>query len=98
VNLSQARQLAEQHLSQLSSEDQSLALFGDDMVDDRDWCYVFPWNTARYVESLNLDDSLGPGSGPLVVVKATGDIWMMGSALPPGDELATYEQEHGISQ
>jgi hypothetical protein len=98
VTIAQARELAERYLSQFSSAKTPLALFGDETAEDHDWCYVFPWNTARYVESLNLADSMGPGSGPIVVVRQTGDTWMMGSALPPDEQLAVYAVEHGINR
>ena len=62
---------------------------------DVGWAWVISWNTARYHRSGHIQDSLGPGSGPLVVVKDTRDVWMMGSAAPPNDWLRSYADEHG---
>jgi hypothetical protein len=97
MNRDRARELAAEYLSRFPSGEQ-LALFGDDMIEDHGWCYVLPWNTSRYVQSLDLRDSIGPGPGPIVVVKQTGETWMMGSALPPVEQLAIYARDHGIEQ
>ena len=59
-------------------------LAGGDIAEEHEWCYVFPWNTARYVETRNIADIFGPGGGPIVVVKETGDTWMMQPALGDG--------------
>ncbi|WP_067822758.1 YrhB domain-containing protein [Nocardia inohanensis] len=63
---------------------------------DHGWCYLFTWNTKRYFETRDIADSMGPGSGPIAVVKATGDAWMLTSAPSFDMQLDRYAREHGI--
>ena len=62
---------------------------------DVGWAWVFSWNTARYDETGHVQDGMGPGSGPLVIVKDTKDIWMVGSAFSTDDWLRNYAEQHG---
>lgn len=99
MDIAEARALASEQLATLSkllAPGRPLALFGDEGVVDHGWCFEFPWNTARYVETRNLADILGPGDGPIVVVKSTGDVWVMSSMPDPDIQLATYAAENGI--
>jgi hypothetical protein len=97
MNLEDARAIAEEKLHGLGHA-RPLALFPDESVRDYGWCYVFPWNTARYLETRDRSDALGPGTGPIVVVKESRDAWFMGSALPHADQLDAYAAEHGIGR
>jgi hypothetical protein len=96
MDIAQARVLAEHLLARFSTAEEPMALYEDESVDDRGWCFIFPWNTARYVKTLDISDSLGPGFGPIVVVKHSGDTWMM-NGLPEEGQLSSYAAEHGIS-
>ncbi|APA97233.1 YrhB domain-containing protein [Nocardia seriolae] len=90
----QARALAAQYLEHFSSEDRPLSLYPTSK--DYGWCLTFGWNTQRYLETRNLTDSMGPGTGPIVVVKSTGDVWMLSSAPSFAQQLEQYAQDHGI--
>ncbi|MEU5860848.1 YrhB domain-containing protein [Nonomuraea sp. NPDC047529] len=92
----QATLLAERYLAGFSTAEKPLALYGDESVDDLGWCFVFPWNTARFIETRDFADVHGPGYGPVVVVKESGDTWMM-NGLPEEQQLAAYAARHGIS-
>lgn len=96
MDLKQAWDLAERYLARLSSEEQPLAFYGEEFVDDEGWCFVFPWNTVRYIETRDIAHVHGPGYGPIVVVKETGDTWMLSGHAPEEDQLAEYAAEHGI--
>ncbi|WP_405498350.1 YrhB domain-containing protein [Nocardia sp. NBC_00511] len=89
-----ARSLAARHLEGISSPERLLMLFPSSK--DLGWCFTFGWNTQRYLETRNMSDSMGPGTGPIVVVKSTGDIWMLSSATSFDEQLAAYAQSRGI--
>jgi hypothetical protein len=95
MDIEQARSLAEQYMAKLFGSDHRMMVYENEFVTDRGWCFLFPWNTARYAETHDISDALGPGFGPIVVVKQSGDVWMMNS-LPEEDQLAEYAAEHGI--
>ncbi|WP_442791103.1 YrhB domain-containing protein [Nocardia sp. NBC_01327] len=90
-----ARALASQYLESLSSRSRPLALYST--VEDHGWCYLFGWNTLRYIETGDIADAIGPGTGPIVVVKPTADAWMLSSAPTFDLQLARYSEEHGIT-
>ncbi|KAB2343939.1 YrhB domain-containing protein [Actinomadura rudentiformis] len=97
MDIKHARTLAERYLTENSPPSRPTALFEDDLVEDHGWCFVFPWNTARYVETRNMADIIGPGFGPIVVVKKSGETWMMSGFPPPEQQLSAYAASHGIS-
>ncbi|MFD9946768.1 YrhB domain-containing protein [Nonomuraea sp. NPDC059023] len=96
MDIEQAKALAEQCLARFSTAEEPLAFYGDETIDDLGWCFVFPWNTARFVETRDFAHVRGPGYGPIVVVKGSGDTWMM-NGLPEDQQLAAYAKEHGLS-
>jgi hypothetical protein len=98
MTISVARALAQRHLdaSGVTEQGQRLVIFPDDeLVEDFAWCYVFHYNTERYVETNDPDDAMGPGAGPIAVVKKDGAIYKMGSAPGYEDRLAEYGRTHG---
>ena len=90
-----ARELAARYLESFSGQRRTLALYST--VEDHGWCYTFGWNTLRYIETGDIEDAIGPGTGPIVVVKPTGDVWMLSSAPSFDLQLARYSEEHGIT-
>ena len=90
-----ARWLAAEYTSKCFTGE-PVELFPDEATEDRGWCYLFYYNTKRYLETLDPDDGLVPGTGPVVVVKASGDVWMLGST-GWGEDLAAYAGRHGIA-
>jgi len=90
----QAREIAQRYLVEQPAGPAPLALF-DDAPDDHVWCYLFFWNTAAYVQTGDMAYSVGPGTGPIAVVKATGEAWALGSASFDA-QLAAYARAHGI--
>ncbi|GAA2603988.1 YrhB domain-containing protein [Actinomadura fulvescens] len=60
MDIDQARRLAEVHLAENSPPSRPVALFEDELVEDLGWCFVFPWNTARYGETRDMADIIGP--------------------------------------
>ncbi|NRQ40223.1 hypothetical protein HII36_51640 [Nonomuraea sp. NN258] len=99
MDFHQAKALAERHLARFSTAEDPLALYEseDESADDRGWCFVFAWNTVRYLRSRDLSDVHGPGYGPIVVVKASGDTWMLGGYAPEDEQLTAYAKEHATA-
>lgn len=66
---------------------------GDEHVADIGWAWVVAWSTAGWFET----GQGGPpaGGGPIVVVKATGDTWMLTSQTPYDEQLTRYADRHG---
>ncbi|RVX37916.1 immunity protein 35 of polymorphic toxin system [Nonomuraea polychroma] len=97
MEIEQAKVLAERYLARFSTAEEPLAFYDDESVDDLGWCFVFPWNTVRYIETRDISHVRGPGYGPIVVVKDSGDTWMMGGFAPEDEQLSAYAAKHGIS-
>jgi hypothetical protein len=98
MTIGEARALAQQHLdaSGVTEHGQRLVIFPEDeIVEDFGWCYLFHYNTERYVETSDPDDAMGPGAGPIAVVKKDGAIVEMGSAPGYEDRLTEYGRTHG---
>jgi hypothetical protein len=93
MTISEARALAQQHLDAcgMTEQGQRLVIYPqDEAADDYGWCYVFHYNTERYVATNDPGDAMGPGAGPIAVVKKDGAIYKMGSAPGYEDRLAAY--------
>jgi hypothetical protein len=98
MTIGEARALAQRHLdtSGVTEQGQRLVIFPEDeLVTDFGWCYMFHYNTERYVETNDPDSAMGPGRGPIAVVKKDGAIHELGSAPGYEDRLAEYGQAHG---
>jgi hypothetical protein len=79
-----------------SWQGQRLVIFPDDeIVEDFGWCYLFHYNTERYVETSDPNDAMGPGAGPIAVVKKDGAVVEMGSAPGYEDRLTEYGRTRG---
>lgn len=91
----EAREIAARYLAEALPSATPLALFDSD-PDDRGWCYLFSWNTEAYVRTGDMAYNIGPGTGPIAVVKSTGDAWALGSSFFD-HQLENYAREHGIS-
>ncbi len=94
---SQARAIALQHLTTMSASDAPLALIDDAHVADVGWGLVYAWNTARWFETRDPADAAGPGAGPIVVIKATGEVFHLGSTPAIDEQLADYARRHGLA-
>jgi len=98
MTIGEARELAQRHLDANghTEQGQRLVIFPEDEIaKDLGWCYIFHHNTERYVETNDPDYAMGPGRGPIAVVKKDGAIYEMGSAPGHEDILAEWGREHG---
>ncbi|MET9271938.1 YrhB domain-containing protein [Kribbella sp. NPDC003557] len=95
MNLTEARAAAGAFLRSVETTGEPLRLpESDEQVADVRWAWVFAWSTAQWFDT---GEGRPPvGAGPIVVVKESGDTWMLDSATPYDDELAAYAADHGI--
>jgi hypothetical protein len=93
MELTEARTAATTLLEDMAGEPLRLAP-GDEHVADVGWAWAFAWSTAHWFETGQGRPPVG--GGPIVVVKSTGDTWMLGSATSYDDQLSEYAADHGF--
>ncbi len=96
MELAEARRAAQAELDTFSSAEHPLRLVEDRYVADIGWAWVYDWNTARYYETRDPADAAGPGAGPVVVVKESGQTFHLGSTPSFDEQLADYAAAHGL--
>jgi hypothetical protein len=96
MDLAEARTAAEAELATFSSPDHPLRLVDDGDVADIGWGWVYAWNTARWFRTRNPADLAGPGAGPVVVVKGSGETFHLGSAPSFDEQLADHARTRGL--
>jgi hypothetical protein len=62
------------------SEPPQLLVIQDDLTEDHGWCWVFFFNSQRYLETGEFRYALA-GNGPILVEKRTGEIQQIPPAL-----------------
>lgn len=95
IDLATARRLALEEAHADFNEPEGLALL-DDMTITKPYGWVFFYDAKDHIESGDPMDALG-GNGPIVVEKDGGRVTPLGSARAPETEIATFEQERGLS-
>ena len=63
-----------------------------DSTIERDWGWVFYYNSALFLESGNISDALA-GNSPYIVNRSTGEIQVTGTAHPIEYYIDKYEQD-----
>lgn len=96
MELAEARRAAQAELDTFSSPEHPLQLVEDRYVADIGWAWVYDWNTARYYQTRDPADGAGPGAGPVVVVKESGQTFHLGSTPSFDEQLADYAAAHGL--
>lgn len=95
MELAEARSAAQAELDTFSSDEYPLRLVDDGDVADVGFGWVWAWNTARWFETRDPADLAGPGAGPVVVVKDSGEAFHLSSTPSFDVQLAEYAAEHG---
>lgn len=93
----EARGAALRYVASASSWDDDQPVIVDDLTRDLGYGWMFHYNSARYLQSKNFRDALA-GNGPIVVLKSTGEVAALTSALPVEDALGEFEQRRGLAQ
>lgn len=90
MDLDVARSLAQATLKRLFASEQPLQLVDDELVADVGWGFVFAWNSQRWFETRNPAEAIGPSAGPIVIIKDTDEVFMLGSAPSIDEQLRDY--------
>jgi hypothetical protein len=98
MELAEARAAAQAELDRMSSPTTPLRLVDDADAADIGWGWVWAWNTARWFSTRDPADLAGPGAGPVVVVKDSGETFHLDSSPSFDEQLADYAREHGLGQ
>lgn len=98
MELAEAREAAQAELDSMSSESNPLRLVDDADVADVGWGWVYAWNTARWFSTRDPADLAGPGAGPVVVVKDSGQTFHLGSSPSFDEQLGGYAAAHGLPE
>jgi hypothetical protein len=96
VELAEARAAAEAELASFSSAEFPLRLVDDADVADVGFAWVWAWQTARWFETRDPADLAGPGAGPVVVVKSSGEAFHLDSTPAFDVQLGEYAAAHGL--
>ncbi len=59
--------------------------------------WVFFYQSRSYVETGNASDQVA-GNGPVVVTRSDGALHPLGTALPPDQEIASFERRRGLGR
>ena len=78
---SDAKRIAIVHLASLTPEEDDDVVIIDSATIEKSYCWIFFYQSRRYLEFGNISDCLA-GNAPIVVVKADGRIHATGTAEP----------------
>lgn len=98
MELDRARAAAAAELARWSSPADPVRLADEVAPIDVGWAWVFLWNTERWFRSRDPADAAGPGMGPIVVLKASGAAFPLGSSPSFDQQLLDYAAEHGLER
>jgi hypothetical protein len=96
MNRQTAIHAAQRALAELGAPPDVLQTAPDDALVDVGWAWVCPWSTRRWFATGDPADAQPPGLGPVVVVKQSGETWLLGTAIPYDDQLDRYAAAHGL--
>lgn len=99
MNIGEARKAAQQYLDSSGHTEQGQRLVvyqSDKSAEDHGWCYLFYYQTERYMQTNDSRDAVGPGGGgPLAVAKKDGRVFESGSAPGYKERLDEEGRAHG---
>jgi hypothetical protein len=93
MDLDAARAQATEALQEIETG-QPLALVSPDAPSEYEWCWLYPFNTVRAIETGDIMDTLA--TGPLVVPKSGAEPWVALSSPPVERWLNEYAAEQGL--
>ena len=93
MDVRQARERAEAKLGEVQDPQLPLRLVAPDAPVDCDWCWLFAFNSQRYLDSGDFGSMVA--SGPIVVNKDGSDVWIANSGFPVEKWLNHYAADRG---
>lgn len=94
MDINSARASALDVLATLESPGTPLTLDEEGVADHRTWCYVFYWNSRRYLETGD-PMSYVAGNGPIVVPTDGSPPFVLPTYEEPNVLLDQHEKSHG---
>lgn len=91
MDLDSATEMAQAKLDALAALWDLPLVLEREHVEERPWCWVFPFMTSDSRENIPL------GPGPIVVNKDGSEAWLAGSG-PLEPQLQAYAHEHGYDE
>ena len=85
-----ARLRAQRHLDSIPMSPNDSIIILDDYTIEKDYGWIFSYNSRRYVEEGALSHALA-GNGPIVVMRQDGAIHELSGALPLEQAIADFE-------
>ena len=95
MDANDARDRATAALRELEDPARPLALLAPDAPSEYSWCWVYPFNTERAIETGDIMDTLA--TGPLVVPKSDAAPWVAPSSPPLERWLNEYAEREGLA-
>jgi hypothetical protein len=95
MDVDTARGRAIETLRQVEEGGHPLALLDPGNPIEHEWCWLFPFNTARAIETGDFMDSLAVG--PLVVPKSGEQPWIAPSSPPVEKWLNAYAERNSLT-
>ncbi|GLZ01763.1 YrhB family protein [Actinoplanes sp. NBRC 103695] len=95
MDVDAARARATEALRQAEQGGHPLALLDPDNPIEHEWCWLFPFNTVRTIETGDFLDSLAVG--PLVVPKNGKQPWIAPSSPPVEKWLNAYADRTNLT-
>lgn len=97
ITKDQAERLAADHLRTLNAGCAEEFILATDRTNERDQCYVFFYNTKRFLETRD-DRYRLAGNGPILVSKRDGFLQAYGSNVPIEVSIAEFERRINASK
>ena len=72
--------------------DKPVLVVDDEQTIEKDWGWVFFYNSNEYLKSGNMDDAL-MGNAPYIVIKNTGELIETGTAYDIDHYIKEYESK-----
>jgi hypothetical protein len=94
MDVDTARAHAIEAIAQIERDGEPLTLIAEDTPKEYEWCWLFPFNTVRGIETGDIMDSLV--TGPLVVPKNGAEPWIAPSSPPVEMWLNEYAEAEGL--
>ncbi|MET0495258.1 MAG: YrhB family protein [Actinoplanes sp.] len=94
MDVNDARARATATLREYEEPGQPLALLHPEAASEYSWCWLYPFNTVRAIETGDLMDSLA--TGPMVVPKNGAQPWVAPSSPPVERWLNEYAKRAGL--